>query len=132
MTPPRLSLPCVDGPSAFKAWTPGGVATDALETWADHVVTKEWGMLAAARTLHIARTGYDGRFSDPTKKAPASRRAMTHTAAVPGSQPPNEDVFRVGQILAWIANSPGEWGARLERRRQVQELLTPLMRGATG
>jgi hypothetical protein len=108
------------------------VATEVLETWADHVVTKARGMLAAARTLHIARTGYDGRFSDLMEKAPASRRAMTHTAAVPGSRPPNEDVFRVGQILAWLANSPGEWGARLERRRQVPELLAPLMRAATG
>jgi hypothetical protein len=66
------------------------------------------------------------------EQAPASRRAMMDTAAVPGSQPPNEDVFRVGQILAWLANSPGEWGARLDRRRQVQELLAPLMRAETG
>jgi hypothetical protein len=49
-----------------------------------------------------------------------------------GSQPPNDDVFRVGQILAWLANSLGQWGARLKRRRHVQELPAPLGRAATG
>ncbi len=56
---------------------------------------------------------------------------MTPTETVPGSQPPNDNVFRVGQILAWLANAPGEWGARLERRRQVPELLAPLVKATS-
>jgi hypothetical protein len=100
----------------------------ALESWADTVVTNKWGVQAAARTLHIARTGHDGRFCTPAERAPASRRAMVSTNAVPGSTPPNDNIFRVGQILAWLANSLGEWGGRLERVRQVPELLAPLVR----
>jgi len=106
------------------------VTTEALERWADHTVASKWGVLAAARALHIIRTGADGSFSDPREKAPPSRRAMVPTDAVPGSQPPNDNIFRVGQILAWLANDLGEWGARLERRRQVPELLAPLVRVA--
>ena len=104
------------------------VSRAALESWADTVITNKWGVRAAARTLHIAQTGYDGRFCTPTETAPASRRAMVPTNAVPGSTPPNDNIFRVGQILAWLANSLGEWGGRLERRRQVPELLAPLVR----
>jgi hypothetical protein len=107
------------------------VANEVLERWADRVVTGEWCVLAAARTPHIARPGSDGRCSNLAEKAPASRRAMTPTAVVPGSQPPNDNGFRVGQILAWLANILGEWGARIERRRHVQEILAPLARAAT-
>jgi hypothetical protein len=102
--------------------------TEALDRWADRVVAQKWGVLAAARALHIIRTGADGCFSDPREKAPPSRRAMVSVDAVPGSEPPNDNVYRVGQILAWLANDLGEWGARLERRRQVPELLAPLVR----
>jgi len=106
------------------------VASDAMEKWVDGVVTKKWGVFAAARALHIATTGYDGRLRELAEKGPASRRPMVSTEAVPGSQPPNDNVFRLGQILAWLANSLGEWGGRLERRRQVPELLAPLVRAA--
>ena len=84
----------------------------ALNTWIDDVVTKKWGVLAAARTLHIAQTGFDGRFADPREKAPASHRTVAKTLGVPGSEPPNDNVFRIGQVLAWIANSPSESDAR--------------------
>jgi hypothetical protein len=106
------------------------VSMAALETWADATVTEKWGVLAAARTLHIVRTGHDGRFPTLAEKAPATRRTMVSTDPVPGSAPPNDNAFRVGQILAWLANSLGEWGGRLERRRQVTELLAPLVRAA--
>ena len=118
------------GAGQWRARAQTAVNMEVLERWADHVVTKRWGVLAAARTLHIARTGWDGRFSDLMEKASASQRAMEPTTTVPGSQPPNDNVFRVGQILAWLANALGEWGGRLERRRQVPELLAPLVRAA--
>jgi hypothetical protein len=116
--------------SRWRARAETTVSSAALESWADAVVTKKWGVLAAARTLHIWRTGHDGRFQAPTEKAPASRRAMVLTDPVPGCAPPNGNVFRVGQILAWLANSLGEWSGSLERRRQVPELLAPLVRAA--
>jgi hypothetical protein len=112
----------------WRARAQATVSRAALESWADMVVTNKWGVQAAARTLHIAQTGHDGRFCTPAEKAPASRRAMLSTNAVPGSTPPNDNIFRVGQILAWLANSLGEWGGRLERVRQVPELLAPLVR----
>jgi len=114
----------------WRARAQAAVSSTALESWADAAVTKRWGVLAAARTLHIARTGHDGRFQTLAENAPASRRTMVSTDPVPGSAPPNDNVFRVGQILAWLANSLGEWGGRLERRRQVPELLAPLVRAA--
>jgi len=108
------------------------VSDTALQRWVDSTVTQKWGVQAAARTLHIARSGYDGCLADRRDNAPASRRRMIKSDQVPGSDPPNANVFRVGQILAWVANRPDEWGARLERRRQVPQLLAPLLRAAAG
>ncbi len=39
---------------AWRTRAQTGVTSEALERWADQVVTKQWGVLAAARTLHIA------------------------------------------------------------------------------
>ena len=63
----------------WRARAQATVSRAALESWADTVVTNKWGVQAAARTLHIARTGHDGRFCTPAEKAPASRRAMVPT-----------------------------------------------------
>jgi len=55
---------------------------------------------------------------------------MIETDAVPGNAPPNKDLFRIGQILAWLGNRPADWGARMERRNQIRTLLAPLARHA--
>jgi hypothetical protein len=104
------------------------VSAGALRVWTDTIVAKKWGVLAAARTFHITRTGYDGCLAVVSETGAASRRTMLRTDQVPGSELPNDNMFRVGQVLAWVANSPTEWGARLERRQQVPELLEPLIR----
>jgi len=109
-----------------RAETP--VTVPALAAWTDGILTNKWGVMAAARAFHIARTGFDGRPVDSRERGPASQRRVVSTRPVPGSEPPNDNVFRVGQILAWLANAPSEWGARLEKRRQVPELLAPLVR----
>lgn len=91
----------------WRAWAQLTVSKAALENWADAVVMNKWDVLAAARTLHIVRTGHDARSRTPAEKAEASRRTMVAMAPVPSSEPRNENVFRVGQILAWLANSLG-------------------------
>jgi hypothetical protein len=104
------------------------VNVGAFDSWADSTLTKKWGALAAARAVLIFRTGWDGGFDASRESAPASRRGMAKAEAVPGSAPPNDNVFRVGQILAWLANSSSDWGTRLERRRDIPALLAPLVR----
>ena len=106
------------------------ISPTVLNAWIDDFVTKKWGVLTASRTVHIARTGFDGRFADPRDKAPASQRRFVKTAEVPGSEPPNDNVFRIGQVLAWMANRLSEWGARLDRRLQIPGLLAPLLLAA--
>ncbi len=107
------------------------ISNTALERWVDSTLVKRWGVVAATRALHIAQTGYDARPADARDDAPASRRRVVRTDRVPGSDPPNANVFRIGQILAWLADRPGEWGARLERRHQISQLLAPLRRATS-
>jgi hypothetical protein len=95
--------------------------------WVDGPIANKWGSLAAIRALHIIETGRDGVPVDRHERVPPSRRRVSTGAPVPGSCPPNDDVFRIGQVLSWLANRRTEWGATIERRRQIPDLLTALM-----
>ena len=94
--------------------------------WIDTTLAKEWGHTAAVRALHITRTGHDiVALGSPSKCRP-SERMTTPGRRVPGSDPPNDNVFRVAQVLAWLANRTGEWTAAVQKRRQIPDLLVPL------
>jgi hypothetical protein len=83
--------------------------------------------------LHIVQTGRDAIPLDSNdRKRPPSRRRVTSGSAVPGSEPPNEDLFRIAQVLAWMANRATEWGTAVERRRQIPQLLRPLAASLPG
>ena len=112
----------------FERWQEREVPWPQVTQWADRTVAEEWGVLAAARLLHIARTGHDARFATARWRGPLSQRPMVPGASVPGSAPPANTVYKVSQILAWLAGQTREVAARIERRSQVVPLVRPLAR----
>jgi hypothetical protein len=106
------------------------VPSAELTEWVDTTLSKKWGVVTAARALHIIRTGQDAAMLDRAEKSRASERSVVAGHPVPGSRPQNEDVFRIAQVLSWLANRPREWGSALERRRQIPALVRPLTRVA--
>jgi hypothetical protein len=112
----------------WEQWLRVRVGAAALDAWADNLVTPRWGLTAAARLLHIVRTGRDARLARGRPGLPASAREVIAGPEVPGSAPPNDNLFRVGQALAWVAKSRAEVDARFEREHEIHGMLVPLRR----
>lgn len=83
-------------------------------------------MLAAARLLHIACTGRDARVATRWWRGPLAERPMIAAAPVPGSAPPADTVYKVTQILAWLAGQTCEVAGRIQKRSQVVALVRRL------
>jgi hypothetical protein len=113
--------------SVFKKWRETTVTLDEIDVWADTVVSARWGAWAAARTCHIALTGYDGVIADPFDKALPHERVVTSDTEVPGSCAPVENIFHLSQVLSWIANHRNTMEDRLSKNREIYDLVGPLV-----
>jgi len=102
------------------------VSADALRTWVDGPVAKEWGAFAAARVHAIATTGLDGEPSRTPKGAPPHARGILHPKPVPGTEAPCKDRYGLAQALAWVAARRREVAERVAWRGQIPELLAQL------
>lgn len=97
----------------LQSWWSTPVAGQTLRKWVDGPIAESWGVHAAARVLHIAGTGYDCRVHG-RGRVPASRRQVERTEPVPGSATPNDNAYRLSQVLAFLA---GKWN-EVERMQQ--------------
>lgn len=114
----------------MRRWAGQQVDAEQVTAWADSALAAAWGPLNAARVLHLVRSGVVVRFPgahsrDEAKLAP-SRRTVVHETHVPGSEPPNDNLYRVSQALSWVAGSRTELEGRQERLRQIPALLKAL------
>lgn len=116
-----------DGDSRrFSRWHKTVIPDDRLARWADNSLTGQWGVKAAARTLHIVRTGMDADFADPFESGPASKRRMKPTGPVPGAtDEPN--AYAVSQALSWLASHRADVRDQLARTRQIPGLMRSLV-----
>jgi len=103
------------------------VTDEQLREWVDADINRAWGAWTATRVLHIARTGCDAIEDGRMRGIKPSERPVRSGASIPGSSPPNDNVFRIAQVLAWIANRPGDWGTAIRRRREIPRLIAPLL-----
>ncbi|MGE5359810.1 MAG: DUF932 domain-containing protein [Bacteroidales bacterium] len=106
----------------FERWQRVELPWPRVVRWVEKELSEQWGSVAAARVLHIARTGNDAAPLTRQWRGPSDRRPMAATMAVPGSAPPNNTLYRLSQILSWMAGQTGELSARTERRAQVSAL----------
>lgn len=116
----------------WSRWQQAGISRQEIAAWADRHVRPAWGRQAAARLVHIARTGHDAHVRFPSHNGSGAKTAPTRvfsTVKVPGSEPPADTLYKVTQILAWLADRTGELDERMARRGAIPRLMATLMRG---
>jgi hypothetical protein len=114
----------------YDRWRRGTVKPRALEAWADGPLRLSWGPKAAAQVLHVALHGHEVEvIGRRWNGAPPSLWHVRPTTSVPGAILP-ADAFAVAQALSWVAGRRLELSDRLERIRQIPELVEDLLRAA--
>jgi len=110
----------------FRRWYQTVVDPRRVVAWIDREVRVAWGVKAAARALHIIRTGRDAALTRPFEKGLPSERTVQGAQAVPGACAPAQNLFHVSQALFWLANERRELEERLEWEVLAYELLGKL------
>lgn len=109
-------------------WLNISIHCDTLIEWVDGPLRAKWGVLAAARTYHIAKTGFDGVPCNRFEKSLPHEKEMKATIKVPGSAPPASNAFAISQILAWLAKERRDVQEQVGRREDVPKLMDDLLK----
>ncbi len=123
--------------------------------WLEKYVSKRWGIHAAARVYHIAKTGKDAKFrlsylsyysdadSPPVVKPPdledppVKKEAVKFTDLapiqkterdVPGAYAPVRNAYDISQVLSWLANQQKTLQGRLKRMGDIPQLMQALLK----
>lgn len=107
-------------------WVKTPVQPNKIVAWSDGPVRTAWGVKAATRALHIARTGCDVQIPPFTEKALPSKKEVIVGQLVPSSNQPAKNLYAVSQVLTWLAQQRTEIEERLEWQNQVPELMEKL------
>ena len=102
-----------------------------IEHWIDKVVAEKWGVHAAARVYHIAKTGYDGEIVKPFEKnVKPHDREVSSVNKVPGSYEyaPVRNAYDIAQVLSWIAGQRGTIQEQLEWMMEIPGLMNALLK----
>ncbi len=111
----------------FARWRKDNINLNRLATWVDNELRQGWGFKAAARTFHIARSGYDAEVRGQYKDSKPTTIAMQETKRVPGAAQQCSNLFDLSQILAWLAKERRDVQEQLEWREKIPDLMNPLM-----
>lgn len=113
----------------FERWRKTGITMKHLGKWVDNDLRKGWGFKAAARTIHIARCGSDGKIIGRYKGSTPANIVMQKTMPVPGAPQVCRNLFDLSQILAWLAKERRDIQEQLEWRESIADLMHPLLSG---
>ena len=108
-------------------WQGTVIREEILEKWVNKPLRETWGVKAATRAYHIARSGYDAELTLPFEKAPPSERTIRRRAKVPGADFDSLNAYGVSQALSWLAKERRELHEYLARERQVSPLIQRLI-----
>ncbi len=111
----------------YSKWLKIPIDEARLREWVDGPLRKHWGVRLAARTLHIARTGYDADFAKPFEPGRPSEKSMKQTRQVPGAWVPAQHVFAVSQVLAWLAKERHDIQDQIELTTQIHDVIQQLL-----
>lgn len=111
----------------YLIWSKKKVSEDKLERWTNKHLAKRWGVKAAARTWHITRSGRDVVFADPFEKGLATEKSVHFGKAVAGAVLPGNTIYAVAQSLAWLAKERRDIQEQLQMKREIHDLLKPLL-----
>ncbi|MFC1737753.1 DUF932 domain-containing protein [Planctomycetota bacterium] len=107
----------------FKEWLGHTIKIKEYKDWINSFLRDKWGVKAAARFYHIAKTGRDAEFQDPFEKALPTEKRMRPTKKVPGSTVPASNAFGVSQILSWLAKEHRDIQEQLRYTREISDLM---------
>lgn len=106
-----------------------------IEQWLEKSVSKKWGVHAAARTYHIAKTGCDGKFvinteKDIKKKVKFNNLTLNPKTAtrVPGAFAPVRNAYDISQVLGWLASQQTTVQQQLKWMMDIPGLIRSLLR----
>lgn len=102
------------------------ITDEVVTEWVDGPLTHAWGKKAAARVLHICRTGHDAELANPFAKGTASQKPMHQTDKVAGSPAPALNVFDVMQAMSHVAAKRIDATERQKMLRQLDPVLAVL------
>jgi hypothetical protein len=108
-------------------WEATKIREETLRKWVDEPLRAAWGVKAAARTYHIARTGFDAELILPFEKAAPSQRTVSRGAKVPGADFDDLNAYGVSQALSWLATQRRELQEHLDQERQIRPLIQRLI-----
>ncbi len=100
-----------------------------IEHWIDKAVAKRWGVHAAARAYHIARTGKDGELVDRFEQdVEPHEHKVRSIDKVPGSFAPVRNAYDISQVLSWLASQRGTIQNQLDRMMDIPYLMHALLK----
>ena len=121
--------------SLYKQWYEKKVFIEAkpsafqIEHWIDKILAKRWGVHAAARVYHIAKTGDDGELVNPfTRGIKPHEYKIESTNRVPGSFAPVRNAYDISQVLSWLASRRGTIEDQLDRMMDIPYLMRALLK----
>jgi hypothetical protein len=113
---------------SLRSWLASKITLERLAPWVDNVLREGWGFKAAARTFHVARTGFDARVVGQHKDSTPTSVAMQGTTTrIPGAPEECRNLFDLSQILAWLAKERRGVQEQLQWREKIPDLMKPLM-----
>ena len=113
--------------NALRGWVATPVDERALAAFVDKPLAAAWGVKAAARLWHIARTGRDATFASIGEDTLPHARRMKALAPVPDSPERARTAYDVSQGLAWLAKCPRDPADRLDRMAEIPQLMSALV-----
>lgn len=110
--------------SKLLKWQDIPMTLEQINTIADAKIATEWGVHAAARVCHIARTGYDGTVqpSNPRERRKPHERVVSSETKVPGFSA-TKNAFDLLQVLSWVAGQSKNLQEQMSRVQQINSFM---------
>jgi len=107
----------------FTEWLGHRLEIEEHKDWINGFFKDKWGVKAAARFYHIARTGKDAVFKNSFEKALPTEKHMKPAKTVPGSTVPVNNAFAMSQILSWLAKEHRDIQEQLRYTREIPDIM---------
>jgi len=111
----------------FEEWKKNNIREDKWMPWVEGPLKRKWGIKAAARVNHIARSGYDAIVPVPILAKRVTDLYLEQGKKVPGCHSPATNAFEICQILAWIARERTDFQEQLAWQQQIPSLMKNLL-----
>ena len=107
----------------FKQWRKTPIKSAQLKPWINSDLKNKLGFKAATRLYHICRTGHDVKIAGQFKKYSPTTIPVAKGRKVPGAPKHSDNLYDVGQSLAWLAQERRDVQEQLAWRENIPDLI---------